>query len=63
MIFYVLFFIITFIFLAFIIGYPIYKKLIKKECMDWLVYALGANALALALNIVNLIIKLFDITV
>ena len=58
MILYVLFFVITFIWLIFIIGYPIYKKLFKKECINWLEYALGANAIALVLNIVNLIIQL-----
>ena len=61
MIMYILFFIIAFVWLAFIIGYPIYKKLIKKENFNWFVYAVGANGLALALNIVNLIIKCFNL--
>lgn len=60
MIMYILFFIIVFAWLAFMIGYPIYKKLIKKEDFNWLVYAIGANGLLLVLNIVNLIIKYFN---
>jgi hypothetical protein len=59
MILYVLFFIITFIFLAFTIGYPVYKKLIKKDRINWLEYALGANAIALVLNIINILIQIF----
>lgn len=61
MIIYVLFFIILFIWLAFIIGYPIYKKIIKKETFNWIWYALWTNCIALALNIVNLIIRCCNI--
>lgn len=61
MIMYVLFFIIAFIWLGFLIGYPIYKKIIKKETFDWLWYALWCNVIALFMNIINLVIKLFNI--
>lgn len=57
----VLFFIIALIWLAFMIGYPIYKKIIKKEEFDWCWYAIWANVIALFMNIVNIVIKLCNI--
>lgn len=54
---YVLFFTIALIWLLYFIGYPIYKKLFKKQNFNWLMYALVLNGLALLLNIVNVIIK------
>ena len=51
----VLFFIIAFIWLTFLIGYPIYKKIIKKERFDWNWYAIWVNVFAFTLNVINLI--------
>ena len=52
-------FIITFIaWLVWFIGYPIYKKLIKKVRFDWCWYAIWLNVSALVINIINLIMIL-----
>ena len=53
----VLFCVVAFIWLMFLIGYPIYKKVIKKETVDWLWYAMWLNGFALIINIINLIHK------
>ena len=54
-----IFFIITFIAsLVWFIGYPIYKKLIKKVRFDWCWYAIWLNVGALVINIINLIMKI-----
>lgn len=53
----VLFFVVAFIWLMFLIGYPIYKKVIKREIFDWIWYAMWLNGLALIINIINLIYK------
>lgn len=46
---------ITFLtWLVWCIGYPIYKKVIKKTKFDWLTYTIGLNGLAMTLNLVNL---------
>ena len=62
MIKYILFIIIAFIWLAFMIGYPIYKKIIKKETFDLFWYALWSNIIALVMNIVNLAFQLCNIS-
>ena len=54
-----IFFIITFIaWLVWFIGYPIYKKLIKKVRFDWYWYAIWLNVCALGINVCNLLIKI-----
>ena len=54
-----IFFIITFIaWLVWFIGYPIYKKLIKKVRFDWYWYAIWLNVGALGINVCNLLIKI-----
>ena len=63
MIMYILFWAIVLAFVSFVVGYPIYKKMIKKETFNWLWYALVTNCIALAVNVVNLIIKLFNISI
>ena len=62
MIMHVLFFILVFVWLAFMVSYPIYKKLIKKENFDWLWYAFWCNVIALFMNIINLAIRLCNIS-
>lgn len=56
-VFLVLWFIVLIAWLAWLIGYPIYKK-VKIKYFDWSTYALGLCSLSLALNIVNLFIKM-----
>lgn len=53
----VLSFIVVFIWLAFFIGYPIYEKFVGFN-FNWSIYALGLSALALVINIMNIIIQL-----
>ena len=54
-----IFFIITVIaWLVWFIGYPIYKKLIKKVRFDWCWYAIWLNVGALVINVCNLLIKI-----
>lgn len=36
-------------------GYPIYKKIIKREKMNWNVYVIGLNIPSVCLQIINLI--------
>ena len=55
----IIFFIITFIaWLVWLIGYPIHKKLIKKDRFDWCWYAIWLNVGALGINVCNLLIKI-----
>ena len=51
--------IISFIFwIVSFIGYPIYKKVIKKEKFNWIVYALLLNSGALLMNLCTIIARL-----
>ena len=58
MIFIVLWVILFISWLVWFIGYPIYKKLIKKVRFDWYWYAIWLNVGALVINIINLIMKI-----
>lgn len=58
MIFLILFIITCIAWLVWFIGYPIYKKLIKKVRFDWSWYAIWINVGALVVNICNLIMKI-----
>lgn len=52
-------FIITFIaWVVWFIGYPIYKKLIKKARFDWCWYSIWLSVGALVINIINLTMKI-----
>lgn len=53
---FVLFVIFAFIWLAFLIGYPIYEKFVGFN-FNWSIYALGLSALALVINIINIVIQ------
>lgn len=54
----ILFIIIFISWLVWFIGYPIYKKLIKKTIFDWCWYAIWLNVGALGINVCNLLIKI-----
>ena len=54
----ILFIITCIAWLVWFIGYPIYKKLIKKVRFDWCWYAIWLNVGALVINIINLIMKI-----
>ena len=58
MIFIILFIILFISWLVWFIGYPIYKKLIKKTRFDWCWYAIWLNVGALGINVCNLLIKI-----
>ena len=54
----VLFFIAVFAWLVWLIGYPIYKKLIKKNRFDWHIYAMWLNVGAFVVSVINLLHKI-----
>ena len=58
MIFIILFIILFISWIVWFIGYPIYKKLIKKVRFDWCWYAIWLNVGALVINVCNLLIKI-----
>ena len=58
MIFIILWTILFISWLVWFIGYPIYKKLIKKKIFDWCWYAIWLNVGALGINVCNLLIKI-----
>ena len=53
MIFIILWIILFISWLVWFIGYPIYKKLIKKTRFDWWWYAIWLNVDALVINVCN----------
>lgn len=46
--------------LFFLVGYPIYKKIIKREHFDWIWYAFWLNILSLIVNVIGTIIKCYS---
>lgn len=54
----ILFIVVAMMWLLWLIGFPIYKKCIKKESLWGSYYALVLCCIALVLNIINLCFKL-----
>ena len=54
----ILFMITLIAWLVWFIGYPIYKKIIKKTRFDWCWYAIWLNVGAVVINICNLVMKI-----
>lgn len=50
----ILFLIIAFLWIVYFIGYPIYKKVIRREKFNWITYAIVLNILALCLKIIEI---------
>ena len=56
----VLLFIAICVWLVWFIGYPVYKKLIKKDYFDWGAYTVGLNVGALIINLINLLYNIVE---
>lgn len=59
-IFCLLFCIFTIFWPFFLVGYPIYKKIIKREQFDWIWYAFWLNIFSLIVNVIGTIIKCYS---
>ena len=55
---FIFFIIIVISWIVWFIGYPIYKKLIKKVRFDWCWYAIWLNVGAFGINVCDLLIKI-----
>lgn len=54
----VLFFIACLFFIGWLIGYPIYRKVIKEPVWVGSNYAIGTCVIALVINIINLFVQI-----